>query len=104
MIELTNQNFDYEVMNSDKVVIVDMFAHWCPPCRMLTPILENFSKNNPNVKVCKVNVDENRDLAATYEISTIPVLLFFKNGSLVKRLSGLQNEVKLNDAVASLMA
>jgi thioredoxin 1 len=101
MIELTNENFDYEVMNS-AVVIVDMFAHWCPPCRMLAPILEKFSKNNSDVKVCKVNVDDSKDLADHYDISAIPTLLFFKNGTLIKKVSGMQNEAKLRELVNSL--
>jgi thioredoxin 1 len=102
MIELTNESFDFEVMSAKGLVIVDMFAHWCPPCRALTPILESFAKNNPDIKVCKVNVEENRELSVAYEISTIPALLFFKDGNLVKKIVGMQNEVRLNELINSL--
>ena len=91
MIELTNKNFK-EFLLSDKPVMVDFWATWCPPCKALTPILEQISKDMPDIAIGKVNIEEAVDLADRYKVSAIPTLVFFKNGEEVKRLLGLQSE------------
>ena len=80
MTILTSENFDREVLNSDKPVVVDFWATWCGPCMMLSPIMEELDGEMPDVKFCKLNVDDERDLAIKYGVQSIPMLLFVKNG------------------------
>ncbi len=83
-------NFDTEVINSDKVTVVDFFADWCGPCRKLSPIIEEIEQElSEKVKFTKINTDDNVQLAQNYQISGIPTLLVFKNGELVQRMVGL---------------
>ncbi len=83
-------NFDTEVINSDKVTVVDFFADWCGPCRKLSPIIEEIEQElSDKVKFTKINTDDNVQLAQNYQISGIPTLLVFKNGELVQRMVGL---------------
>ncbi len=86
-----SQNFEAEVLQSDQPVLVDFWATWCGPCRMLAPTLELLaSRYEGRVKVGKVNVDEHPDLAARYEISSIPAVLLFQNGTVKERLIGFR--------------
>ena len=88
-ITLTNANFDKEVMESDLPVLVDFWATWCGPCRMVAPILEEIAAEKAGkLKVGKVNVDEEEELAIRYGINSIPTLLLFENGKLVDKLVG----------------
>ena len=88
--EVSVNNFQTEVLNSDKLTIVDFFADWCGPCRKLSPIMDEIEQElMGNVKFTKINTDENVELAQTYKISGIPTLLVFKNGELVERMVGL---------------
>ena len=83
-------NFDTEVINSDKVTVVDFFFDWCGPCRKLSPIIEEIEQElSEKVKFTKINTDDNVQLAQNYQISGIPTLLVFKNGELVQRMVGL---------------
>lgn len=89
MIEVNSNNFDNVVMKSDKLVLVDLWAEWCGPCRMVTPVLEDISKDyKENILVVKCNVDDNPSIAAKYGIRNIPTVLFFKNGSVVNTQIG----------------
>ena len=90
-IKNCNENdFENEVLKSNLPVIVDFWAEWCGPCKMLTPILEELSNEMPNeIKVVKVNLDENQDLAMKYSIRSIPTLLLFKEGNLIDTKVGL---------------
>lgn len=97
MIELDSKNFDYEVLNAGKV-LVDFNATWCGPCRMLKPIIEEFSKNT-NYKVCACDVDNNEDLAIKFNVYSIPCLILFKNGKEVKRHVGFINMDELKEFV-----
>ncbi|WP_028508990.1 thioredoxin [Ruminococcus sp. NK3A76] len=86
---VTKANFEAEVLKSDKPVIVDFWASWCGPCRMLSPVIEEISETEPGIKVCSVNVDEQMELAAQFQISSIPTLLAFKGGQLVNQSLGV---------------
>ena len=79
-IEITEQNFEQEVLKSDIPVLVDFWASWCGPCQMVGPIIEEIAEERKDVKVCKVNVDEQPDLAGKYNVMSIPTIIVFKNG------------------------
>ena len=87
--ELHAENFEQEVVNADRPVCIDFWAPWCGPCRMLAPILEELSGQHPELKIVKVDVDENRELALQYGIESIPTLLVFKGGQVADRSVGL---------------
>jgi thioredoxin 1 len=94
-------NFKEKVLQDKGPVLVDFYADWCGPCRRLAPVLEEFAKESPHVKIVKVNVDENRDLAVRYQIASIPCLMVFRNGQLVGRRSGLANKTELQEFLAN---
>ena len=81
-------NFQDEVLNSDKPVLVDFWASWCGPCRMVAPILEEIAAERSDVKVCKINVDEEPELASRYKVMSIPTLLVVKEGQVVNQAVG----------------
>ena len=87
-ITITKNNFASEVLQSDKTVLLDFWASWCGPCRMLSPIVDQVAEERPDVKVGKVNVDEQPELAGQFGIMSIPALLVFKNGKLVNQAVG----------------
>lgn len=91
-IDVTVKNFDEEVLKSDRPVLVDLWATWCGPCRMLAPTIEKIANEHPEIKVCKVNVDEESDIAIRYHVSAIPTVLAFKNGQLAGRSVGFVSE------------
>lgn len=93
IIKLNKENFEKEVVQSEKTVLVDFYADWCEPCKMLSPILEEIaSELGEKVKVGKLNVDESNDLAFEYEVMSIPTLILFENGKVVDRLTGLRSK------------
>jgi thioredoxin 1 len=85
---ITHANFDAEVLYSDKPVLVDFWASWCGPCRMLAPVIAEIADENPGIKVGKVNVDEEEALASRFGILSIPTLILFRNGAEAKRVTG----------------
>ena len=89
MKELTKLNFDSKIQNTAGIAIVDFWADWCGPCRMIAPILEEVDREISDVTVMKVNVDKEPALADRFSINAIPTLLFFKDGQLVKQKTGL---------------
>ncbi len=95
---LTKENFDTEVLNSSLPVIVDFWASWCGPCKMLAPVIEEIAKElDGKVKVGKVNVDEQNELAAKYQIMSIPTVLSFKDGVVVSTSVGVKSKEQLLD-------
>ena len=89
-LTITKENFQKEVLESDKPVIVDFWATWCGPCRMLGPVVEELAEEHPEIKVCKVNVDDEPDLAQQYGVMSIPFIAAFKGGQLYKSSVGVQ--------------
>ena len=88
---LTNENFQSEVLNSEIPVLVDFYADWCGPCKMLAPIINELSDEYAGkVKVCKINVDEQGETAAKYGIQSIPTVMLFKNGEVVETMMGFR--------------
>lgn len=98
MIELSSNNFKEEVLSYNDLVIVDFWAPWCGPCRFMTPILEEIEKEQ-KVKICKVNVDEHSDLSNQYGVTSLPTLMFFKNGSLKNQIIGGKRKEQLVEAI-----
>lgn len=90
VLTITNENFQQEVLNSDKPVLVDFWASWCGPCKMLSPIVDEIAGEREDIKVCKVNVDEQPELAARFQIMSIPTLIVFKNGEMVNQTAGVR--------------
>ena len=87
-VNINMNNFRDEVLNSEKPVLLDFWAPWCGPCRMVGPILEEIAAEYPNIKVAKVNVDEEMDLASQFRVASIPMLVVMKNGQVVSQSVG----------------
>ena len=93
VLKLTDENFESEVLNSDKPCIVDFYADWCGPCKMMSPIIEEIAEElGNNVKVGKVNSDENMELAQNYGIMSIPTIMIIKNGEVTKTFVGVTSK------------
>ena len=92
IILVNKNNFESEVMNSDKTVLVDFSATWCGPCKMIAPILEEIANEYPQYKICKTDVDDDPELAMTFGVSSIPMIVVIKNRSIVAQSVGLQSK------------
>ena len=88
---VTKQSYENEVLKSDKTVIVDFYADWCGPCKMIAPILEEIANEN-DVKLCKVNVDNDGELAMGFGIASIPTIFIYKNGEITSRIVGYRTK------------
>ena len=103
VIKLDESNFDRELTQDDKPVIVDFWAEWCGPCKMIAPLLDEIAREKVGaVKVAKVNVDENQSLSFKYNIRAIPALLFFKNGQLRDQVTGVTSKKDLLNRLDAL--
>jgi thioredoxin 1 len=96
---LTNDNFEEEVLKSDKPVLVDFWAAWCGPCKMMLPIVAELADEVTDAKIAKINVDEQQELAVKYQVSTIPTFILFKDGKEVKRSIGVVPKTQLLDLI-----
>ena len=104
-IQLTDDSFDAEVVQSASPVLVDFWAPWCGPCRMLSPVIEELSKEyTGKVKVAKINTDDHPNAASRFKISAIPTLLFFKGGKVVEQLVGVHSKAEIKKTLDSLVA
>ena len=92
VVNITNANFKEEVLDSDKKVLVDFWAPWCGPCRMVSPIVDEIAEENATIKVAKINIDEQPQLASQYGVMSIPTLLVFENGDVIEKAVGARNK------------
>ena len=99
---ITKENFDAEVLSSDKPVLVDFWAEWCMPCRMLSPVVDEVADENASVSVGKINVDEQPELAARFGVMSIPTLIVFKNGEAVQRSVGVIPKAQVEALVTNV--
>jgi len=100
VLELNVNDFDQEVMSSDRLVVVDFWAQWCGPCKILSPIMDNLSETFENkVKIAKVNVDEQPELTTRFKIMSLPTILFFKDGEIIEKIAGMRNEADLQKTI-----
>ena len=95
VLKINNSNFEEEVLKSKKVVLLDFYAEWCGPCKMLAPVIDQIAKENEDIKVAKINVDEAQELAEKYGIMSIPTLVVIKNGQEIKRQVGLASKSEI---------
>ena len=103
VIEVNSESWQKEVLESDKPVMVDFYADWCGPCKQMAIIVEELAKENPKLKVCKLDIDENRDIYVRYKIRGIPTLLFFKEGKDVDRVIGLKTKAYIQSRINLLL-
>lgn len=97
VIHINKSNYEAEVLQSDKTVLIDFYADWCGPCRMVGPIVEEIAAEHPEYKICKVNVDEEQELAAQFGVMSIPSLFVMKNGKVVNQTLGAQPKARILD-------
>ncbi|HIZ42631.1 MAG TPA: thioredoxin [Candidatus Gemmiger excrementigallinarum] len=95
VLHITKENFNAEVVNSDRPVLLDFWATWCGPCRMVGPLVEEIAAEHPEIKVGKINVDEQPELAAQFQIMSIPTLMVVKNGQITQRVVGARPKAQI---------
>src|SRR3954453_13173846 len=102
--DVTDTNFQAEVIESEQPVLVDFWAPWCGPCRVVAPVLEEIAAERPDLKIVKLNVDENQQTAAAFEVLSIPTLILFKNGAVAKKVIGAYPKRKLEAELEPALA
>lgn len=96
VVNLNESNFEEEVIKSEKTVLIDFWASWCGPCRMMSPVIDKIAEDmKDQVKVCKINIDEEQSLAVKYNVMSIPTFIVFKNGKEEARSIGVQDEAEI---------
>ena len=100
VVHVTTDNFEQEVLKAEQTEMVDFWAAWCGPCKMLSPIVDQIAEEHPEIKVCKVNIDEEPSLAIDYKVMSIPTLLVFKNGEKVNMSIGVQTKSDIEAMLA----
>ncbi|MEG0291284.1 MAG: thioredoxin [Anaerovoracaceae bacterium] len=95
VLHITGNDFEKEVINSDKKVLVDFFATWCGPCKMVSPVLEELAAELDDVKICKIDIDESKEFAITNGIMSVPTLMVYENGQLVNKAVGALDKAGL---------
>ena len=99
VIDVTIDNFKEEVLESEQKVLIDFWASWCGPCKMIAPVVESVANDNKNLKVVKINIDEQGELAAKYQIMSIPTLLVMDKGEVVKQSVGLISKSEIEGLI-----
>jgi thioredoxin 1 len=99
--DVTDNNFQAEVLESDKPVLVDFWAAWCGPCRVVAPVLEEIASERDDLRIVKLNVDENQQTAANFEVLSIPTMILFKNGQVAKKIIGAYPKKRLESELES---
>ena len=102
--DVTDTNFQAEVLESEKPVLVDFWAPWCGPCRVVAPVLEEIAEERPELRIVKLNTDENPQVASQYQVLSIPTLILFKNGEAVKKVIGAYPKRKLEAELEPALA
>lgn len=99
VLEVTSENFEKEVLESDKIVLIDFYAEWCGPCKMLSPIVESVASEETNTKFVKMNVDNCEDIAIKYQVMSIPTLVVIKDGKETNRSVGLIDKTRIKELI-----
>lgn len=99
VLTITDNNFDEEVLNYDGKVLLDFYANWCGPCKMMSPIIDQIAEEKDNIKVGKVNVDDNQKLSVKYNVMSIPTIILFENGNAIKSFIGVRDKQEIIQAL-----
>ena len=97
VLTITGDNFEQEVLQSDKPVLLDFWASWCGPCRMLSPTIDEIAEEHPEIKVCKINIDDEAELAIRHGVMSVPTLMIFKNGEIAQTAVGVRPKDEILD-------
>ena len=97
VVIINKDNFENEIMNSEKTVLLDFWAGWCGPCKMISPIIDEIAKEHPEIKVAKINVDEQPEIANSFDIMNIPSLFVLKNGEITNRSAGVKSKAQIEE-------
>ena len=103
VLKITSENYEEEVLKADKPVIIDFYADWCGPCKMMSPIIDEIAEEKvDNIKVGKINVDENQELAMKYGVMSIPTIILIKDGKVEKTFVGVRNKSEILSAIGDV--